>query len=136
MNPCEGRALVVSSYTHPEYAVSMAQTFELTGADAMLLRGTEGEVVADPRRMPQMDGFVAGRRVRLQNAQPGPLASMPGLPKTVEAAATAAYIESVLAGNDPVPAPIARQVEHIADLIAQLAAPPVSPPDARTAIQS
>lgn len=136
MNPCEGRALVVSSYTHPEYAISMAQTLELTGADAMLLRGTEGEVVADPRRMPQMDGFIAGGRTRLQDAQAGPLASLPSLPRTVEAGATAAYIESVLAGSEPVPAPIARQVEHIVDLVAQLAAPLVSSPDARTVFPS
>jgi len=135
MNPCEGRALVVGSYTHPEYAVSMAQTFELTGADAMLLRGTEGEAVADARRMPQMDGYVGGRHVRLQDAQAGPLASLPGLPKTVEAAATAAYIESVLTGSEPVPAPIARQVEHIVRLVRQIAAQPIPIPDPQTASQ-
>ncbi|MDB5939419.1 MAG: glycosyl transferase, family 3, partial [Polaromonas sp.] len=58
MNPVAGRALVVSSYTHPEYALSMAATFELVQADALLLRGTEGEGVADPRRSPQMQGFI------------------------------------------------------------------------------
>ncbi|MGQ2980241.1 MAG: DNA-binding protein YbiB, partial [Polaromonas sp.] len=42
MKPCLGKALVVSSYTHPEYAISMGQTFELIAADALLLRGTEG----------------------------------------------------------------------------------------------
>jgi anthranilate phosphoribosyltransferase len=132
MNPCEGRAVVVSSYTHPEYAVSMAQTFELTRADAMLLRGTEGEAVADARRMPQMDGFIAGSRIRLQEAQPGPLASVPSLPRTITAAATASYIESVLAGSEPIPEPIARQVEHIVQLVARLSAQPVSTPVAQT----
>ena len=57
MNPCAGHALVVGSYTHPEYAVSMGATFTLTGQHALLLRGTEGEPVADPRRTPQMDLF-------------------------------------------------------------------------------
>ncbi len=28
MNPCEGKSLIVSSYTHPEYAESMAATFD------------------------------------------------------------------------------------------------------------
>ncbi|MDP3171836.1 MAG: DNA-binding protein YbiB, partial [Polaromonas sp.] len=65
MNPCLGKALVVSSYTHPEYAISMGQTFELIGADALLLRGTEGEVVADPRRTPQMEAFIGGKRTLL-----------------------------------------------------------------------
>ncbi len=120
MNPCAGRSLIVSSYTHPEYAVSMAQTFEQVGADALLLRGTEGEVVADPRRMPQMDGFLAGQRTRLQEAQPGSLATVPDLPKTVDAALTAEYIREVLDGRQPVPAPIARQVEHILHLVSQI----------------
>ena len=43
----------------------MGAVFELMGSTALLLRGTEGEVVADARRLPQMDGFIAGRRVAL-----------------------------------------------------------------------
>ena len=120
MNPCAGRSLIVSSYTHPEYAVSMAATFELMQSNAMLLRGTEGEAVADPRRMPQMDGFVAGRRVVLQEAQTGTLASLPDLPKEFDAESTAAYIRQVMAGTNPVPPSIARQVEHILRLSGQL----------------
>ena len=50
MNPCTGPAVVVSSYTHPEYAASMAATLQLVHATALLLRGTEGEPVADARR--------------------------------------------------------------------------------------
>jgi anthranilate phosphoribosyltransferase len=113
MNPCQGRALIVGSYTHPEYAVSMAETFALTSAHALLLRGTEGEPVADARRTPQMEAFRDGQRHLLQAAQDGPLASLPELPREVDAASTAAYIRSVLDGERPVPAPIALQVEHI-----------------------
>ena len=116
MNPCLGQALVVSSYTHPEYAISMAQTLELMQANALLLRGTEGEVVADARRMPPMDGFLQGHRMALETAQSGTLASLPDLPKAIDAATTAAYIEAVLAGRQAVPTPIARQVEHILQL--------------------
>ena len=119
LNPVPGRALVVGSYTHPEYAISMAQTFELTEADALLLRGTEGEPVADPRRAPQIDGFVRGRRVTLQAQQLGPLDRLPELP-ALDANATARYTEGVLAGRLPVPSPIAAQVEHILHLHAQL----------------
>ena len=120
MNPCQGKALVVSSYTHPEYAVSMAQTFELTHTNALLLRGTEGEVVADARRMPQMDAFINGQRQLLQEAQSGTLATLPELPKTIDAVSTAAYIQSVLSGQQPVPASIAMQVKHILRLVKQL----------------
>ncbi len=113
MNPCEGRALIVGSYTHPEYAVSMANTFALVGAHALLLRGTEGEPVADARRTPQMDAFRDGERILLQPAQEGSLAALPELPRDISAEATAAYIRAVLDGRLPVPTPIALQVAHI-----------------------
>ena len=125
MNPCAGPSLIVGSYTHPEYAQSMAATFELTRARALLLRGTEGEPVADARRTPQMDAFIDGVRTRVQEAHPGPLATLPDLPREMDAASTAAYIQAVLDGDKPVPGPIARQVEHIL----RLAKPTTNPLD-------
>ncbi len=113
MNPCDGPAVIVSSYTHPEYAVSMAAVLTLMGSTALLLRGTEGEVVADPRRMPQMDGFVRGQRQLLQEGQKGTVTDLPSLPTDTDPATTATYIRAVLAGQQPVPASIAQQVEHI-----------------------
>ena len=120
MNPCAGKSLVVSSYTHPEYAVSMALTFELTQANALLLRGTEGEVVADARRMPQMEAFINGQRELLQEAQSGSLNSLPDLPKNIDATTTAAYIQSVMDGRQAVPSSIAKQVAHILGLLSRL----------------
>ena len=120
MNPCLGKALVVSSYTHPEYALSMGLTFELIQANALLLRGTEGEVVADARRMPQMEGFLNGQRSLLQESQPGTLASVPDLPKEIDSLSTAAYIRAVMSGTHAVPASIAKQVEHILRMASQL----------------
>ena len=111
--PVAGDSLIVGSYTHPEYAESMAATIALTGADALLLRGTEGEPVADPRRTPQMDAFRDGERHLLQPAQEGSLAALPELPRDISADATAAYIRAVLDGRLPVPTPIALQVAHI-----------------------
>nr|WP_315228923.1 DNA-binding protein YbiB [uncultured Limnohabitans sp.] len=105
------RTLLVSSYTHPEYAISMAATLALTGARALLLRGTEGEVVADARRLPQIDAFVNGTRTPLVDAQTGSLMKLPELPIHIDADSTARYIQNVLDGQLPVPAPIARQVQ-------------------------
>jgi anthranilate phosphoribosyltransferase len=112
--------VVVSSYTHPEYAVSMAAVFELMGSTALLSRGTEGEVVADARRMPQMDGFIAGRRITLQERQRGTLTELPDFPRDIDAESTAVYIREVLAGDKPVPASMALQVEHILQLAQSL----------------
>lgn len=119
MNPVQGKSLLVTSYTHPEYAVSMAQTLELMGANALLLRGTEGESVADPRRTPRMQGFIGGRAVELQALQEGTLGSLPELP-CLEPEQTARYIREVLDGTRPVPHPIAQQVAHIMHLNHQL----------------
>jgi anthranilate phosphoribosyltransferase len=113
MNVSAGNALLISSYTHPEYAVSMAATLALTGARALLLRGTEGEAVADARRLPQIDAFVNGVRTRLTEAQTGPLTQLPELPAQIDALTTARYTQAVLDGQLPIPAPLARQVQAV-----------------------
>jgi anthranilate phosphoribosyltransferase len=120
MNPCAGKSLIVSSYTHPEYAISMAETFALTHSNALLIRGTEGESVADPRRTPKMQAFLNGQATDLQAYQAGSLTTLPDLPQAIDAASTAAYIRSVMGGTQPVPAPIAQQVAHILHLVAAL----------------
>ena len=116
MNPCAGRSLLVSSYTHPEYAHSMAETGALTGTNALLLRGTEGEAVADARRAPRWQAFVKGQALALQEGQSGSLSSLPDLPVAIDAASTAAYISAVLDGTQPLPEPIALQVQHLIEL--------------------
>ncbi len=113
MNPGAGAAVIVSSYTHREYAEAMAAVFQLRESTALLLRGTEGEAVADARRLPQMDGFIRGRQVALELGQKGTLTDLPDLPKDIDAATTAAYIRDVLDERRPVPASMAQQVEHI-----------------------
>lgn len=122
MLPCAGPALLVSSYTHPEYLHSMGQTLERLGRHALLLRGTEGEPVADPRRMPAMQAFEAGERTLLQEAQHGTLASLPALPGGHDASTTADHIRAILAGRTPVPASLARQVECILQMLRPAAA--------------
>jgi anthranilate phosphoribosyltransferase len=112
MNPCDAPALVVGSYTHPEYLQSMSATFALTGQHALLLRGTEGEPVADARRTPAMDVFRNGQIRRVQEQREGSLDKPPDTP-AIDPAATAAYIQQVLRGERAVPEPIALQVQHI-----------------------
>ncbi len=113
MNPCAGPAVIVASYTHAAYAESMAAAFALTGATALLSRGMEGEVVADPRRTAEMTGFVRGAPQQLQAQAPGTAADVPGLPESIDADTTARYTRDVLQGRLPVPGPLARQVEYI-----------------------
>ena len=100
----------VVNHTHPEYSISLSQFLELTQADALLLRGTEGEPVADARRCPALKVFVQGQLsdVLSVEAQGGSLAELPDLP-SLDPAETAAAIRAMLAGERPVPAPIDRQ---------------------------
>ena len=59
--PCSGApALRVVNYTHPDYATLLAEFLAASGADAMLMRGTEGEPVADPRRAAALDVYIGG----------------------------------------------------------------------------
>ena len=60
------------------------------------------------------------RAFTLQEHQAGPLTSLPNLPTQLDAATTAAYIQSVMTGAQPVPAPIAQQVAHILQLVESL----------------
>ena len=98
----------------------MAATLQLVRANALLLRGTEGEAVADARRLPKMQGFIAGETVFAQDAQSGSLGSLPDLPAGIDAPGTADYIRAVMDGAQPVPAPIAQQVVEISKLISRM----------------
>jgi anthranilate phosphoribosyltransferase len=113
-------AVRVVNHTHPAYAESLGEFLALTQANALLMRGTEGEPVADARRCPKLTAFVGGMaRAELSiEAQAGSLATLPELPATTAAAETARYIEAVLRGAQPLPAPIATQVGALQALVA------------------
>ena len=107
--PAVPGALRVVNHTHPEYAISLGEFLGLTQATALLMRGTEGEPVADARRLPALRCFVGGQPDEglSVEAQGGSLAQLPELPPEIDAATTAATIRAMLAGSLPVPAPSA-----------------------------
>jgi anthranilate phosphoribosyltransferase len=115
----------VVNHTHPEYGASLAQYLAESKADALLLRGTEGEPVADARRTPRMDAFMAGQRIDALSvpAQGGVLARVPQLPPAIDAPATAAFIDAALADPSAVPLPIQLQAAAIASLLQHIAQP-------------
>jgi anthranilate phosphoribosyltransferase len=119
--PCQAFRIV--NYTHPEYATLLAEFLGVTHADAMLMRGTEGEPVADPRRSPKLDVFIGGQpRADLSRpAHEGVLTGLPLLPRSIDAATTARYIQSVVSGEKPAPAPLTQQVESLRAALAAVA---------------
>lgn len=126
LDPITGaRALRVANHTHPEFGELLADCAARSGADLVLMRGTEGEPVADPRRMPRMDVFLGGvAQPELSlPAHEGVLAELPLLPRSCDAATTALYIQAVMSGEKPAPAPLERQVRLLVDTLAALARP-------------
>ncbi len=126
LDPTEGQqGLRVVNHTHPEYNAMLAAFLQHTHAHALLLRGTEGEPVADPRRLPRLDVFIHGRpRPDLsQPAQEGSLSQLPSLPRQIDAASTAHYIRTVLSGEQPPPAPLVQQVRCIVQAVQASQAP-------------
>lgn len=110
IDPFNGAGLRLVGVSHPAYVEKMREFLSATGQSALLMRGTEGEAFANPKRRAQIDYFYHGRAEILFEAEAGPLKSLPELPDNIEAATTAKWIEKVMAGNIQVPYPILNQL--------------------------
>ncbi|MEW6024452.1 MAG: DNA-binding protein YbiB [Pseudomonadota bacterium] len=113
LQPFEGPALRLVSYTHPEYLETLGEYFTTAApherGDAFLMRGTEGETVANPHRAQQIDWFHAGTRTLLVERD-APTDDLSQVPEARDAAATASWIAAALRGEVPVPRSILIQV--------------------------
>ena len=113
LQPFTSPAVRLVSVTHPDYAVRMREFFTRHGANALLLRGAEGEAVAHPRREPALD-WLNGAVVETWRAGAADNPQLPvllpaQLPDSRDAAVTADWITGALAGRHPIPAAIAHQ---------------------------
>jgi anthranilate phosphoribosyltransferase len=117
------RSIRVVNHTHPEYAHSLTGYLQHSGANALLMRGTEGEPVADARRQPKFDMFIAGQKDAALSKAPeeGVLTALPDLPASHAADVTADYIKAVANNAQPLPPSIAAQAECLAQALARLA---------------
>ncbi|MEO8079889.1 MAG: hypothetical protein ABI641_05120 [Caldimonas sp.] len=116
-----------SPFARPEYATMLADFIAAGRLDAMLMRGTEGEPVANARRLRQLAVYLGGKRRDEVSASAGEgaLTRLPSLPEPV-AVATAAFVSSVAAARAAMPGPVASQIDAIVAACAALAerAPP------------
>jgi anthranilate phosphoribosyltransferase len=115
LQPFRQPALRLCSYTHPEYLTILAEYLVTEEAarrgDAFLMRGTEGEAVANARRAQQVDWFHKGVRRTLIEKQ-APVDVTPDMPAARDAETTAVWIQEVLDDKRPVPDAIATQVAN------------------------
>ena len=118
LDPAPGHSVRVVSVTHPEYLERMHAHLVAQGGVAMLLRGTEGEAFANPRRRPQLETFAGGVASVAYPAEEGGAPPLEGIVDNPEVSANAALIRAMLAGETPVPQPILDQVAALKALAA------------------
>ena len=81
--------------------------FAATGEDALLMRGSEGEPYANPRRQPQIELLRGGKcSVLVEQGE----SDAPVLPAAIDAKSTAEWTRQALAGGQPVPEPLVQQL--------------------------
>jgi len=114
LDPCRGRSVRVVAVTHPAYLSAMESLLTTEHATAMLMRGTEGEAYAAPRRRPRLLGFVTGEKTELFAAEEfdGKEIQDQGCLVTENTA----LIQSMLRGVSPIPCPILDQVAALKQL--------------------
>lgn len=115
LQPFDGPAVRLASFTHPEYHESLSQLFTSHGQDGavLLMRATEGEPVANARRPAPIECFIGGVASVVVPGETGVVRTLPILAESRDAAATAVWIQAVLAGERPVPDAIAAQCDAI-----------------------
>lgn len=116
LDPARGHSVRLVAVTHPEYLEKMHRFLLADGGRALLLRGTEGEAYANPRRRPQLETFVDGCAGIAYPAAEGGAPPLAGIPDTPENTATALLIRDMLDGREPIPQPILDQIEVIKHL--------------------
>ena len=110
LDPFHGEALLLAAATPPDYITSMRAVLSATGAHALLLRGSEGEPFANPKRRPQIEHLHDGACDVLFETERDSLRVLPQLPATCDAGSTVAWMHRVLAGEASLPLPIANQL--------------------------
>lgn len=110
LDPFRGEAVMVAPATHPDFIDLMRNLLIERGQSAILMRGTEGEPYANPKRRPRLEHVQGGVANILFEAERESLRALPNLPEGNDAASTAQWIRRVLDKQVPLPLPIANQL--------------------------
>ncbi len=110
INPFAGDAVLVAPATHPEFIDLMRDILLARGDRALLLRGTEGEPFANPKRRPRLEFIHDGGVDALFEAEHESLRALPNLPEANDAPSTAKWIRRILDKQSPLPKPLANQL--------------------------
>lgn len=116
LDACPGQSIRVVNVTHPEYLIRMASLLRAQNTTALLMRGTEGEPFANPKRRPELSGFHGGETVPLYPAEDGGTAPIPGWPETNELEENVALIRALREAPEQIPQPLVDQVDALKSL--------------------
>lgn len=111
INPTLQNPWQVSNYTHPEYPEKLREYFQLRSANAILMRGSEGEPTASQQRLPEMHFLFSGKdektsfEERFTDSSPF---------TTIDAKSTALVTSKILSGEIACPGSILNQSNTMA----------------------
>jgi anthranilate phosphoribosyltransferase len=116
LDPLRSASVRLVAVTHPEYLDKMRRLLVRDDGVALLLRGTEGEAYANPRRRPQLETFINGQANIAYPAEEGGTPPLKSIPDTAENSVTAMLITDLLADRGKIPQPVLDQLEVVTRL--------------------
>jgi anthranilate phosphoribosyltransferase len=113
INPTGQGAWQISNYTHPEYPEKLKEYFQVRGANAILMRGSEGEPTASLQRLPEMHFLYTNKEEKTSTEKKyfefNPF-------DNIDAKATALVTANILSGKIPCPTSFIRQANTISSM--------------------
>lgn len=110
LDPFAGAGVLIAAATHPDYLAGMRELLSSRGQRALLLRASEGEAYANPKRCPTIE-FVHEHGVDiLCAAEQDSLRALPRLPVDAALTTTTDWMRQVFAGEIPLPWPLTQQL--------------------------
>ena len=108
IDPFGGSGVRLASVTDPDYLLKLHEFLLVTGESALLMRSTEGEAFADPRKRPRIELLESGECTVLFEEEHMTAAASPNA--EVDVKATAAWTRKALKGEVALPLPIVNQL--------------------------
>lgn len=110
LDPFDGKGLLLAAATHPDYLNTMRELLTANEAHALLLRASEGEPFANPKRCPRIEHIHHRTSDILVDSEHDSLRAVPRIPENGDLSTTVAWMQQVLAGDIPLPPPLAQQL--------------------------
>jgi len=113
INPCSDQPWQIANYTHPEYPAKLSEYFQRRSANAILMRGAEGEPTASIQRRPEMHFLFKDQH---QETTKEDYFNDSNPFETMDAATTALVTHKIIEGQIAAPLSIKTQTQLILEM--------------------